>query len=281
MSAGYDRDIPEWRETLGQALNLFVMLALLFFAVGAVCEISARNEDYQRVTSWHQWLVDCRKADTAGCPSKEPLAFTGQGADNRPAHEKRSSLENLIEVAGTQVRRYDSLNSIGTDDRCAVAAIFASTEAHLYEDCHILRAKMNGEAKEDELHNRHHEYALRAVLDNGWFTYSGQIMRLDQRPKEPLYLFLVLASAAIGSLLSGLQSKGVTTLRDFAAGLGAGFAVYMLLRGGNFVFFIKAANVDALNPFSAAAAGLLVGLFTERALKSLGQSMSQSEAAKT
>jgi len=46
-----------------------------------------------------------------------------------------------------------------------------------------------------------------------------------------------------------------------------GFAVYLLLRSGNFVFLATPANIDILNPFAAAAVGLLVGLFSDRVLK--------------
>jgi len=72
-------------------------------------------------------------------------------------------------------------------------------------------------------------------------------------------------------LLSGLWSAGFTTHRDIILGLGAGFAVYLLVRSGNFVFLATpAANIDILNPYSAAAVGLLAGLFSGRALKALG-----------
>ena len=59
-------------------------------------------------------------------------------------------------------------------------------------------------------------------------------------------------------------------MRDLALGVGAGFGVYLLLRGGNLVFFTHSASIDVLNPFSAAAAaaGFIVGLLKERVFNS-------------
>lgn len=259
------------REHVAKALNSAVLLLLIYFAVGAVCEITVRNEDYSRIVGHQQWLLTCAaKLKDNQKDVTEPNAKPAAKTDDVDADGCHRDSRSKAESASHQVRRFNSLNAVGVEDRCFVAAIFASPESSAFEDCHMYRSNItNPDERTFRLENENNRHTVKAVLDNGWLSYSGKILYLDQRPKEQLYLFLVLASAAIGSLLAGMRTKGVTTISDFAIGIGAGFAVYMLLRGGNLVFFTNATKVDALNPFSAAAAGLLVGLFSKRALEAI------------
>ena len=81
------------------------------------------------------------------------------------------------------------------------------------------------------LQNKDQLLIYREILTPGLLTYSGWLA-LDQRAKEPLYFALVLVASVIGSLIAGLRIDGITTLRDVALGLGAGFAVYILMRSG-------------------------------------------------
>ncbi len=76
----------------------------------------------------------------------------------------------------------------------------------------------------------------------------------------------MLVSSAIGSLIGGLRVAGVTTLKDLALGLGAGFAVYTCCcEAVTSVSLATPVNVDILNPFSAGAVGMMVGLFSDKA----------------
>lgn len=239
--------------------NITVLIALLWFAIGATCEIVRRNEDYARVVAYQKFLIGCRTAADGtvnGCPTKD-----GQ-----------SDAEFWIGVASDQVRRYNSLNTLGALDRCHTAAVVASPVGHFWEDC--LKV-LNGD-KELKLQSSVSKLALTSVVKPSDFTYSGWPFGFDERAKEPLYFLLVLASAAIGAVIAGLRTAGFTTHRDLALGVGAGFAIYLLLRGGNFVFFTSSAAVDILNPFTAATVGLLVGLFNDRAFALLGKAMPDS-----
>ena len=88
---------------------------------------------------------------------------------------------------------------------------------------------------------------LEPVLHPSILSYSGLLLGFDERSREHLNFLLVIVSAGIGSLLAGLRTAGFTTLRDLALGLGAGYAVYLLLRGGHFAFFATAATLDVLS----------------------------------
>lgn len=266
---------PLIRAASSQGLHLVALLLLLYFAIGATCEISSRNEDYSRVVSHQKWLISCLKNPEGdkGCPTG--ASFTGQ-----------------LDSAIIQVRRYDSLNAIGATSKCLTAVVIASPVSAFHEDCLRLQAILlrtdenilNGSAirvaaagdlpinpqhKMIELQDSQSQVLLEPILRPAWASYASGRIPFDQMPKEQVYFLLVLLSAAIGSLIAGLRTAGFTAVRDLTIGLGVGFAVYLLLRSGNFVSLASPANIDILNPFAAAAMGLLVGLFSDRVLRLL------------
>jgi hypothetical protein len=170
---------------------------------------------------------------------------------------------------------------MGALDRCSIAAVFAAPIAAFSEDCiKVMSAApsvLNPKAPEGQpvptsleiatalkLQNPDQLQIYKEILSPGHLSYSGWLA-LDQSPKEPLYFWLVLIAATIGSLIAGLRVDGITAIGDIALGLGAGFAVYILMRSGNFVFLTgDASHIDILNPFTAGAVGFLVGLFKDR-----------------
>lgn len=224
-----------------QAPNLVMLLVLMYLAIGAVCEISSRNEDYGRVSAHYKWLLSClHGGGDKGCPSGDRL-------------------DEDIEVAVTQVRRYDSLNTVGVGSKCLTAPVIAATLPGFYESCVALTSVPPTEVEPAR------RALLAPIVSPPWWSFKTALLQFDQNPKDHLYFFLVLVSSAIGSLIGGLRVAGITTLKDLALGLGAGFAVYMLLRSGNFVSLATPVNVDILNPFSAGAVGMMVGLFSDKA----------------
>lgn len=227
-----------------QAPNLVLLLLLIYLAVGAVCEISSRNEDYARVAAHHKWLVSCLNGSTTdkGCP-------------------KDGDLGTQLEVAVTQLRRYDSLNAVGVSNKCLTAPVIAAPMAGFHESCLALASDPPVKVEPER------KALLAPILSPSWFSFRAAPLQLDQHPRDQLYFFLVLVASTIGSLIGGLRAAGITTLKDLALGLGAGFAVYLLLRSGSFVSLTAPVNVDILNPFSAAAVGMLVGLFSDKAFK--------------
>jgi hypothetical protein len=248
--------------SLAALLNLVAMAVLLWMAIGITTEITSRNADFATTDGYQKWLLGCKKdpASDKACPTDA----------NQP------TLSQRVEWASNQMRQYNSLNSMGALDRCAIAAVIASPVGGFSEDCMKVMSAAPAAldpaahtpieiAKALGLQNESLLQVFKEILTPGALSYSGWLA-LDQRAKEPLYFALVLIASAIGSLIAGLRVAGFTTVRDIALGLGAGFVVYILVRSGNFVFLTgDAAHVDILNPFTTGAVGFLVGLFKDRA----------------
>ena len=241
--------------------HLALLFVLLICAVGVTCEISSRNEEYARLESHHKWLLSCL------AKKPEDRGQTGCPEDHRQLTD-----------AATQVRRYNALNTAGTGTKCMTAQVIASPQPAFHEDCVRLlsREKLwkdvntRKEAEAINLQTWDSVILLTPIVHPSIFSFNHWPTSLDQRPKDELYFALVLLSALIGSLLAGIRKEGFTTHVDFILGLGAGYAVYLLVRSGNFVFLAApSANIDILNPYSAAAVGMLAGLFSERAFKLL------------
>lgn len=260
---GKQRRVQWW----ATGLNLGAIVVLLYVAIGITCEITTRNQDYARVAATQKWLLSC-----VGNPA----------ADKTCPMDPAEDIKGRIENASRQVSLYNSLNSMGALDRCSIAAVFAAPLGGFSEDCvKVMSAApstLNPRVKDGQpvpsareiadtlgLQNKDELVIYEEILTPGPLTYSGWLA-LDQRAKEPLYFSLVLVASVIGSLIAGLRIDGITTLRDIALGLGAGFAVYILMRSGTFVFVTgDSPQIDIMNPFTAGAVGFLVGLFKDRA----------------
>lgn len=90
-------------------------------------------------------------------------------------------------------------------------------------------------------------------------------LRTSQFSSDILLSFIAVFCGGIGSVIAGLRKKDdFTALRDVILGLASGFVVYIVLRGGKYVFLLQQGEVT-LNPYGFALSGLLTGLFTERA----------------
>ncbi len=87
---------------------------------------------------------------------------------------------------------------------------------------------------------------------------------------ELLVALSVVLCGAIGAGIGGLRLYIVKSAeRDglfarIALGLGAGFIAYLVLKGGKFLFLVQVVDgALPLNPYTAAFAGILAGMFTE------------------
>ena len=62
--------------------------------------------------------------------------------------------------------------------------------------------------------------------------------------------------------------------RSLSLGLASGFVVYLAIKGGKHLFLLQTSGeIVAFNPYGSAFAGLLSGLFTERAHEFLSMLM--------
>lgn len=89
---------------------------------------------------------------------------------------------------------------------------------------------------------------------------------LTESSSEALLAIVVIFAGAVGAMISSLREGTYLTLRSFVLGLASGFIVLLLLKGGRNVFLFQLpGQVVPFNPYGVAFAGLLAGLFTERA----------------
>ena len=285
-------------DVAGTLLKVCALVVSLWVAVGAACEILNRNQDYDRVSNQHKALVTCTEAKgKAGCSSNDEKGLKG-AIETASIQIQRY---NSLNANGAWDRCHTAAVFASTEsfffEDCVrlLRRVERDTSARPYET-----RKKEGQTAawlgafsllpvtagrptdridlaEEKLNNAENEFVLLKVLSPHWASYSGWVMAFDQAAKDHLYFLLVLVSTVIGTLIAALRdasnaasSQGlVASVRQLAVGIGAGFAVYVLLRGGNFVFFSGASVMDVLNPFSAAAAGFLVGLYSERVFKFL------------
>ena len=79
-----------------------------------------------------------------------------------------------------------------------------------------------------------------------------------------LLSLIAICCGGVGALIAGMRTKEFSALRDVLLGLSSGFVVYMTLRGGKYVLLMQQGE-PKLNPYGFALAGILTGLFTDRA----------------
>ena len=83
---------------------------------------------------------------------------------------------------------------------------------------------------------------------------------------DQLLAIAIMACGAIGAMIGALRGVNGMTLRALSLGVASGFVVYLAIKGGKHVFLLQAqGEIVAFNPYGAAFAGILAGLFTERA----------------
>ena len=87
---------------------------------------------------------------------------------------------------------------------------------------------------------------------------------------DQLLALAVMACSAIGAMIAALRGNGLMTLRALALGIATGFVVYLAIKGGKHVFLLQMqTEIVAFNPYGSAFAGLLAGMFTEKAYQVL------------
>ena len=102
---------------------------------------------------------------------------------------------------------------------------------------------------------------------------------------EFLLALMVSACGGIGTLISMLrdeskqssqQRQAMDYAKLFILGLSTGFLVFFVVRGGKAVFLLQSDTVSfPTNPYTASLAGLIAGIFTDRAYKLLMAAVDQ------
>lgn len=103
---------------------------------------------------------------------------------------------------------------------------------------------------------------------------SGEVLDFIQRARntvtdlgsDSLLALAVMLAGAIGAMIASLRSGNALSLRAFVLGIASGFVTFLVLKGGkSILLFHTPDQMLMFNPYGAAFAGLLAGLFTERA----------------
>jgi hypothetical protein len=93
---------------------------------------------------------------------------------------------------------------------------------------------------------------------------------IGRQNSEILLAIIVCLGGLVGSLIAGFRTAAGTIHRDVPLGIAAGFVVYLAIKGGKFVFLLQTQDTSfAMNPYGCVFAGLLAGLFTEKAYELL------------
>jgi len=124
--------------------------------------------------------------------------------------------------------------------------------------------------------------SLRAILARYQASASTIARGTTEPPKtsmlgqlyEPLILLSsdqllaisIMACGAIGALIAMLRSSDGMSVNVLVLGVAAGFVTYLAIKGGKHVFLLQSqGELATFNPYGSAFAGLLAGLFTEKA----------------
>jgi hypothetical protein len=81
---------------------------------------------------------------------------------------------------------------------------------------------------------------------------------------DVLLAITVILCGAIGSIIASIKAERSNYFSSISSGILAGFVAFLVVKGGKFLFLIKisAGSSILINPFAAAFAGILAGLFT-------------------
>ncbi|MEP4038089.1 hypothetical protein [Pseudophaeobacter sp.] len=132
------------------------------------------------------------------------------------------------------------------------------------EDVARLAAELS--AKRGELSNLEGDGEGGEEVRPEWAEYIPWLFVLSSFPSDHLLALIVVCCGAIGSLYSGVREKAPAPFLRAPIGAVAGFICFLILKGGKFLFVVQTSGVVLpINPYAAAFAGIIAGLFTERA----------------
>lgn len=87
----------------------------------------------------------------------------------------------------------------------------------------------------------------------------------------------IVFCGGIGAIFSASRSDKPAYSKSIFNGLMAGFVAFLVIKGGRFLFLIETGSASSvfLNPYASAFAGILAGLFTEKAYRLLSEFVDQ------
>lgn len=226
---------------LGQCVLFLGVVALVIFAIS---ELAARDTMLTLLSS----RASALKSDfVERTKASEPAA---QAASMVFDQERRLALKN-IEAVEDLKRSIQFLSALGVESWDG--SLRAIQGSFIKQNPAVL----NGEAKSSPTSAP--LFSLERLTDIS-------VLPLLLYSSDQLLAIVVLGCGAIGAMISSLRADRSLSLRAFILGLASGFVTYLVLKGGKHIFLLQAqGEIVAFNPYGSAFAGLLAGLFTEKA----------------
>lgn len=217
------------RESLGTIL----FLALAIISILLITEMVARQEFFE--------LVD-REIDSINSELNE---FVGVKPESEsPSRKRMEILRNTLFEIRSIKREVQSLISHGAED--------------IFQTLFFLRQRFQDRGKSV------------ARTGESKVPFFPNDYRISYQSSHTLLAILVMLCGVIGSLIAALRKRAGIDFRYVSLGIAAGFVTFLAIKGGRNIFLIQIqGNGIVFNPYSSAFAGLLAGLFTERAYQLL------------
>lgn len=247
----------------GQSL-LFVLVVSL--AIFSISELAARDTMQSllsaRITALKSDFVERTRVKSV--QTKAPSAQSGSDGtpqiDALPRGEQEMALNQIQEIDALR-RATQSLAALGTDNNVTLRRI--EKQFRLVSDGVDQQLVGNFDAAAQ---TRGASSTTAPSLVEHWIASIPGPSFLLTLSSDQLLAIVVLACGAIGAMISSLRAHQSLSLYAFVIGLASGFVSFLVIKGGKHVFLLQTqGEVVAFNPYGSAFAGLLAGLFTEKA----------------
>ena len=235
-----------WRHKLSGFFSIILMLQIALFASAVVSEIAARESVLSVLTG----RIATLKSEFVEQNRTEINISAESTLSDRVSKEKTDYRERLLH----EIEFYEALKR---------SLIFFIAQGSNHSAL-SLRAIQ-------EMELRHVSRRMKQIgvvlFDGGEVRGFSEFYVPDLlSSSDQLLAFAVMACAAIGAMIAALRGNGLMTLRALALGIATGFVVYLAIKGGKHVFLLQMqTEIVAFNPYGSAFAGLLAGMFTEKA----------------
>ena len=229
-----------------EILEMFAVVVLSILAVITVSEMSSREAFSNSVASKIVSLNSDLANISINLPSESDSKIT------ESVYFQRKETTSKIVVFEDLNDKVNTLITIGVDHQSGTLKALTQT----YQQ---VTSRFETELDSSKPSNILNDLSSSFYIE---FIYE---MRSDH-----LLALSIICCSALGAMIFGLRSGTKMNVRTMTSGLATGFVVYLALKGGQHLFLITSPDIRIpANPYSSAFAGLLAGLFSDKAYKVL------------
>ena len=237
--------ITRIRDMYYELFELLAVVMLAILAVITVSEMSSReafsNNVSSKISSLNSDLANIAISITSGPEVRISESIYSQRKDATINIEKFEELNDKV----------STLVNVGVNDQ-------SGTLKELIRSYQIATARFEN-----------YQISVATPILESLRT-SYYISFIYEMRSDHLLALSIICCSALGAMIFGLRSGTRMNVRTLTSGLATGFVVYLALKGGQHLFLITSPDVRIpSNPYSSAFAGLLAGLFSDKAYKML------------